>query len=198
MIILDCEQGSEEWLEARKGIPTASRFSEIITPKKGDLSSSADGYIAELIAEQLGEEPAFTGNQWTERGQVLEPEARNWYEFHYALPVEQVGLILRDDRLVAASPDGLIGDNCGIEIKCPAPKTHIKWLIAGGLPDDHKAQVHGNMLLSEKTQWIFVSYCPGLTPLVVDVRWDVFTDKLANSLDVFIDKLVECKTRFLD
>ena len=198
MKILDFEQNSDEWYAARRGIPTASEFSNIITPKTGVLSKSADPYIAELLAELVcPDEATFAGNQWTERGKALEDEARNWYEFQYEVAVEQVGIILRDDEMAAASPDGLIGIHSGLEIKCPAPKTHVAWLMAGQLPDEHRPQIHGNILLSEREQWEFVSYCPGFEPLVVTVCRDDYTEKLSNALDTFIDRLLTCRERFI-
>lgn len=198
MRFLDFEQGSDEWFTARRGIPTASEFSRIVTPKTGALSKSADAYIAELIAELVCfDDSAPFSNQWTERGQALEAEARNWYEFQHDISVQQVGLILRDDGMAAVSPDGLIGSHSGLEIKCPAPKTHVSWLMAGGLPDEHRPQVHANILLSEREQWEFLSYCPGFEPLVITVKRDDYTEKLSNALDTFIDKLLACHERFI-
>ena len=81
MQVLDIEQGSPEWFEARKGLPTASCFSKIITPKTGKLSASVDAYIAELIAETKEDTTEQIRSYWMERGRLLEGEARAWYEF---------------------------------------------------------------------------------------------------------------------
>ena len=195
MIYIDCEQGSDEWFEARRGIPTASGFASIITPKTGKLSASADVYIAELIAETVVEEQDFQGNQWTERGHLLEPEARNWYEFETGNTVTETGIILRDDGSAGVSPDGLIGTDGLLEIKCPKPSTHVYWFLAGELPDKHRPQCHAALLLAERDWLDFVSYCPGFPALLLRVVPDDYTDKVAAALATFNEKLSAARAR---
>ena len=198
MIILDCEQGSPEWTEARRGIPTASEFGRIITPKTGKMAAAANKYMAELIASTVIDGSAdWSGGHWTERGIILEPEARDWYAFERDVDIQQIGLALRNDGKAGASPDGLVGDDGGLEIKCPKPSTHVEWLMAGTLPDEHKAQVHGNLLICEREWWDFVSYCPGLRPLVIRVTPDNFTEALSSALDEFIQRLATTKAQIL-
>ena len=143
MKILDFEQGSIDWVAARKGIPTASRFSDICTAKTGALSASAKKYAAELLVERNGfETPHFT-TEAMEHGIVTEKTARDWFEFQYDVDVTQVGMVTTDDGRIACSPDGLIysGDMLchGWECKCPLAKTHMlynmdasQYRIAGG------------------------------------------------------------------
>ena len=101
MKTLDLEQGSTEWMMARLGIPTASRFDRLLTPKTRKPSASRDSYRAELVAEYLMGQPLDWGTSaWMERGTELEDEARRWYEMDRGVDVEQVGLVLRDDGLV--------------------------------------------------------------------------------------------------
>ena len=195
MIYLNLEQGSDEWLSVRRGIPTASGFASIITPKTGKLSAAADSYIAELIAETVTDEPGFEGNQWTERGHLLEPEARAWYEFETGHDVEEIGFILRDDKSAGVSPDGLIGGNGLLEIKCPKPSTHVLWFLSETLPDKHRPQCHAALLLAEREWLDFVSYCPGFPPLLVRVIPDEYTEKVAEALAAFLDKLEAAKVR---
>ena len=92
MIVLEVEQGTLAWTQARLGIPTASQASRIVTPT-GRLSKSRDGYLAQLLAEwALGEDVTdFAGTEWMERGKVLEPEARRYYAFHADAEPETVG-----------------------------------------------------------------------------------------------------------
>lgn len=197
MIYLDIEQGTDEWLEARRGIPTASAFSKIVTPKTGKMSATASKYIAELIAETVEPDNDFQGNQWTERGHLLEPEARAWYEFETGNEVTQMGMILRDDKSVGVSPDGLIGDIGMLEIKCPKPSTHVRWLMDGVLPDEHKPQCHAALAIAERGWLDFASYCPGFKPLLVRVYPDEYTESLARVLDEFIKQLNEAKQAVL-
>ncbi len=111
MIILDHEQGSPEWLAARLGKPSASMFNKLIT-LTGKPSTSADGYINELIAERItGKSEPFHVTEWMERGTALEPEAREAYEFISGNEVIETGFILDTDWEFGCSPDGLILDH---------------------------------------------------------------------------------------
>lgn len=204
-------QGSEAWQAIRRGRPTASRFKDIITAAKGDLSKSATAYMAELIGESyVPEWVEFAGNRHTDRGIEMEPEARQAYQDVIGTVVVEVGFVTRPDHVVGCSPDGLIlragkelvrdvwFDDAGrianglalfdwgVEIKCPSPKVHVGWVMAGGLPDEHKQQVHGAMAVTGLQRWDFFSYFPGLQPFHVVVQRDAYTDKLASSLDQFV------------
>ncbi len=184
-------QGSDEWHAMRRGRPTASRFKDIITAAKGDLSKSAKSYIAELIGETFV--PSwidFAGNKFTDRGTELEPSARKAFIEATGMPVKEVGFCTRNDGVVGCSPDGLIEEGAdyvaGVEIKCPSPKVHVGWMMDGTLPDDHKQQVHGSMAVTGLTEWHFWSYFPGLQPFHLIVRRDDYTEKLSASLDQFL------------
>lgn len=191
-VILELEQGSDEWIQARCGRPTASRFSDIITAAKGDLSKSAKGYIRELIGQTFCPEWQYGfKSAEMQRGNDLEPEARRAFCDATGLTVATVGFCVRDDGISGCSPDGLITDDAGeymagLEIKCPSPKTHIGYVLDGGLPDDYKQQVHGSMAVTGLTEWHFWSYFPGMQPHHVLVQWDDYTEKLAASLDAFV------------
>jgi hypothetical protein len=193
-VILELEQGTAEWLQARCGRPTASRFSDIITAAKGDLSKSAKGYIRELIGQTFCPEWSYVyKSAEMQRGNDLEPEARAAFCEATGLTVAQVGFCVRDDGISGCSPDGLITDSAGeymagIEIKCPSPKTHIEYVMDGGLPDAYKQQVHGSMAVTGLTEWHFWSYFPGMKPHHVIVHWDDYTEKLATSLDAFVEE----------
>ena len=119
MLILDCEQLSEEWYAARVGIPTASNFDKIVT-SKGESSKQATKYMYQLAGERITgkKEDSYT-NAAMERGIVLESEARSLvFASNGLLMLTKWGFCLKNDRTAGASPDGLV-QNGGIEIKCP-------------------------------------------------------------------------------
>lgn len=190
--VTDIEQGTEAWFAARLGIATASRFDSIITPAKGEPSKSAEGYLRELLAEWLSGRPAesYTSG-WMERGKEIEAEARDFYAFERGGDVQQVGFVYADDsRMVGCSPDGLISDDGMIEIKSPAPKTHIGYLLDGGLPLDYRPQVQGSLLVTGRAWCDFLSYCPGLPPLLVRAERDApYINKMADALEDFVHRI---------
>ena len=205
MIIHNMEQYSPEWWSIRKGIPTASCASKIVTPT-GNLSVQSRAYMNELIADSLGfgDEPTEP-TEWMTRGLELEPEARAFYEFDSGLTVDQVGFITNDEGTAGCSPDGLIVTEqpegeaikywSGWECKCPKASTHIGYLLKGGLPDYYKPQVHFSMAVSGIREWVFVSYFPGLEPLIVSVEWDEYTDKINEAIAGFTENLAAAREK---
>ena len=175
MKIHDFEQGTPEWSEARKSIPTASNFGKIVTAT-GKASSSASTYMNECLAEWMGAETEQFETEWMIRGRELEPEARKFFEFDQDLEVSQVGFVTTDDGMIGCSPDGLIYKNdklvSGLEIKCPKASTHIGYMLKGGLPDTYKQQVYGSMWVTGCKEWFFMSYHPELPPFITKVEWD--------------------------
>ncbi len=185
------EQGSPEWFDLRAGIPTASRFSEIITGT-GKKSSSQEGYARELIGACFCPEFEYwTGNAHTRRGNELEPEARERFMELTELDVIEVGFCKGDNGISGCSPDGLIlgdgdqGWTCGLELKCPTPKTHVEYHINGTLPAEYKQQVHGSMAITGLPVWHFMSYCQGMAPFHLEVRADEYTKQLAKAVKAF-------------
>jgi putative phage-type endonuclease len=193
-VIKDLIQGTPEWKSIRKGKPTASRFSDIITATKCELSKSSTGYIRELIGECFCPDwEPWQGNQFMERGKEIEPEAREAFVCETMLDVEEVGFVIADDGVCGCSPDGLIVDSAGnyvagLEIKCPIPKTHIEYVLDGGLPSDYKQQVHGSMAVTGLNEWHFWSYFPGMRHHHVIVKRDEYTEKLSAALAEFVEK----------
>lgn len=188
----DIEQGTPEWHELRCGIPTSSCFDKIVTPAKGELSAQSSTYLHELLAEWLSGEPGDSfSSRWTERGTELEPQARAYYAFERDADVRQVGFVFADStRMVGCSPDGLVDDNGLLEFKCPKPSTHIGYLLAGKLPTTYRAQVQGSLMVTGRQWCDFVSYCPGLPPLIVRVDRDAeFIAKLRAALATFTSRL---------
>lgn len=161
LITLDCEQGTEEWLAARCGIPTATGISNIVTPT-GKKSGSYLPYLAELIAESIEGLKENYKSEDMARGNELEPFARAAYEFETGNAIVQVGgVYLNADKDLMISPDGLIPNlRKGLEIKCPQMKTHIKYLLQGGVPQEYLIQVQSALWVTGYETWDFVSYCP--------------------------------------
>jgi len=180
MKILEMEQGTQEWLEARLGCPSGSGFSKLITAS-GTPSSSAESYINDLIAELItGESTPFHVTEWMQRGTELEPFARMNYELETDREVTEVGFCMHDILRCGVSPDGLIGDDGGIEIKCPKPSTHVKYLRKGTLPSEYKAQVMGCLWITGRQWWDFMSYHPQMPNLLIRVHRD---DEYINQLE---------------
>ena len=191
MITLELEQGTPEWFSARLGIPTASRYKDIVTPARGDKSKSYMTYLYELLAERMTGESAdgFT-NEWMQRGNELEPHARSAYEFLFEVDVQQVGFVLNDAKTIGASPDGLIGSNGGIEIKCPKASTAVRYMVEDKLPDIYKPQVQGNLGICEKEWWDFVVYHPSMDLFVKRVyRDEAYIKKLETHITAFVEEL---------
>lgn len=190
MRVLEAEQGTQEWLDARLGRPSASQFHKLITTK-GKPSLSADGYINTLIAERLmgRSEPIYV-TEAMQRGTDLEPEARETYEFMHDVQVQEVGFILDDSGEFGCSPDGLVGDG-GLEIKCPAPHNHIDWARKKVCPSKHYAQVQGCMWITDRKWWDFMSYHPDMKPFIVRVERDEeFITQLAVQVQAAVDEII--------
>jgi hypothetical protein len=119
-----------------------------------------------------------------ERGKLMEDEARDLYAFTHGIEPQRVGFIRSGSK--GASPDSLIGDNGGLEIKSAAAHIQIARLLADELPSEHKAQVHGSMWVAEREWWDFCSYCPKLPLFVKRIyRDETYIAKLAQEVDLF-------------
>lgn len=221
--IITCEQGTPEWFEARKGIPTASEFSTVMSEgRDGSLpaaimdamvksgctaeqlaaavkaarargaspSASRLKYLRTLAGEIIRGTPEEEGysSAAMERGKVMEAEARDLYAFARGVDPVEVGFVRRGDA--GASPDSLIGEDGGLEIKTALAHIQFDRLQKNELPSEHKAQVYGNLWVTERKWWDFVSYSPGLPPLIVRVdRDEEYIAKLAKAVDAFNDEL---------
>jgi len=190
MIVLDVEQGSDDWFAARVGVASASNFAKIITPT-GKKSTQYKAYMNQVIAEKLmGHKIDTHMSDAMKRGIEMEEDARNWYEFATDSNVSEVGLVyLNEDKRVSCSPDGLM-ENKGLEIKCPLPHTHIEYLLKGEMPGKYIPQVQGSMLVTGLKEWDFVSYHPELKPLLITVKADEeYQAKMAEYLSSFVEEM---------
>lgn len=198
MIILNDEQGSPEWLASRLGRPSASMFSNLITTS-GKPSSSAKKYIAEMVAERLtGRSKPFYSNDHMERGNFLEPEAREAYEFITDLEVVETGFILHDSEEFGCSPDGLVANDGGLEIKCPSDGVHAGYLIDGKVPTKYYQQVQGCMWVTGRDWWDFMSYHPEMPHLLVRMeRNEEFIEAMATEVNKAVEIIVKESERWL-
>ena len=178
LTILDVEQRSEEWFQARAGIVTASVVGKLLTPtlRVAD-NDTARGIIAGLVAERItGRVEETYTNADMMRGVLAEPFARDIYSTHYTQAVE-AGFMVREeaDWRLGYSPDGLVGDEGLLEVKAPRAKGHISTILADEVPSFYMPQLQAGLLVTGR-DWIdFCSYTSGL-PLFVkriypDPKW---------------------------
>lgn len=195
MKIIDVVQGSQEWLAARAGIVTASEMSNLMTDKfEIRTGKTPETYLLEKLAERVMGAPLETGgSSWhMEQGSVAEHEARGWVSFTQECEINKVGLVVTDDFSCGASPDGLIGEDGGVEIKYPSMPVHLKYLLGGILPTEHALQVHSSMWVTGRKWWLFVSYCRFAPPLVVRVeREDKIQALIGEAVAAFNVKLAD-------
>jgi YqaJ-like viral recombinase domain len=203
MIIHNHEQGSGDWYRARMGIPTASNFNKIVTPT-GKLSLSANEYIYSMIAELVLNEPqeSLQGIYYMDRGRELEDDARRLYCFeNEELKVEQVGFITTDDGEIGCSPDSLVGDDGLLEIKCPAPTTHVSYWFEK-FDDIYKPQVQGQLMVTGRNWCDWFSYHPKMPSVPVRIfRDEKYIALLQDALGGFVKRkkelLAEAESRGL-
>lgn len=160
------EQRSEEWFAVRRGKVTASRIADLTAKTRSGYGASRANYMAQLIAERLtgivAESYTNSAMQW---GMDQEPAARSLYELLQGVSVEEVGFIVHPDIAEAgASPDGLVGDEGMVEIKCPNTATHIETLLSGSVAGKHIKQMQWQMACADRRWCDFVSFDPRMPP----------------------------------
>ncbi len=172
MIVHMMAQGSPEWMRARAGIPTSSAFDMIVTPT-GKLSTSAERYMHELLAERMLGRPLVKAiTMAMAQGSQSEAEARSYYMALREQEVERVGFITNDEGTIGASPDGLVGEDGLLEIKCPQEGTHVRYLMTGQLEMTHKPQVQGQLMVTGR-RWVdLLSYSPEMPHALIRIMRD--------------------------
>ena len=205
MKIHDLEQGSDEWFALRRGRLTASQYDTVFNQKtmKLNLATSEnhmDGVLGEMkCAEE--DRPVFKPTYAMERGTRLEPVARLDFELRTSIDVTEVGFVTNEafGDHIGCSPDGLVdGGKGGIEIKCPMPKAHVRYLRMGVLPKAYRAQVHGCMAVCEADYWWFTSYCPNFKDLTLKVYRDEYTASIAQALKEFNELFAQRLSNYED
>ena len=195
----DIKQITPEWFALKSGIPSATGAKKILTAT-GNLSTQAGGYIDQLLAERAGfGEEMFEPTEHMLTGIEREPEARDLFTFETGLEVHGVAWVTNDAGTAGCSPDGLI-DNKGVksgwEVKCPMAKTQFGYLRKGVLPSTYKQQIHWSMAVTGLTRWYFMSYFPGLDPLIIQIKADSYTDKVTVAMNEFTERLAIESERF--
>lgn len=190
MKILECAQYSPEYWSARCGVPSASNFDRIVDAS-GKPSKQRQKYLYQLAGERITCKAEETyQNAAMLRGLELEAEARSFYELTNDVTVQQVGFCMNE--IAGCSPDGLVGEDGGLEIKCPLMYNHVGYLLDGSFPTQYFQQVQGSLLVTGRKWWDFLSYYPGLKPLVIRVTPDrKFQEILKVELDAFCKSLGE-------
>ena len=152
-------QGSVEWFQARCGKVTASRLKDVLAKIKTGEAAVRRNYKAQIVVERLtGVAQETYTNAAMQYGTETEPQARAAYEFRSDNIVQEVGFIQHKTLLAGCSPDGIINDLGGVEIKCPFQSAvHIETLL-NGVPSEHVAQIQGSMWITDREWWDFVSY----------------------------------------
>jgi hypothetical protein len=184
--IFTCEQGSPEWFEARRGIPTASAFATVMANGKGGgESKTRRKYMLQLAGEILTEEPMESySNPAMERGKAMEDEIRRLYSFQTDSEVERVGFI--KSGKTGCSPDALIGKKKMLEIKSTLPHLLIDIHLRGEFPPEHKAQCQGNLWVAKREE---IDIAIGYTkmPLYIQTirRDEPYIDAMARAVDEF-------------
>lgn len=199
MIIHQVDQGTPEWLALRLGIPTASEFDKIVTPK-GEPSTSARGYMARLLAERLLKRPL--GNdidtlEWVANGKQFEDDAARAYSFENDCEVIKLGFCTTDDGRRGCSLDRAHPDMSRIvEIKCPSPQVHMLYFMDGFGPK-YRAQVQGQLLIcQDAADAIRYSYHPAMPSVTNRTARDAaFLAKLDSELSKFCDELDEWEAK---
>jgi len=172
MKIHQINQGTDEWFDLRKGKMTASHAQAI-----GNCGKGLDTYIYSLMADYYSTAPRdnYT-NRDMERGNELEEQARAIYELETGLTVDQVGFI-EHDELSGASPDGLIGEDGGVEIKCKNDTNYFKDLVEGKMDSAHNWQIQMTLLVTGRKWWDYVVYNPNFKQSMIVKR--ILPDALA-------------------
>lgn len=192
-IITGIEQGTEEWLQMRLGVATASKFKDVMA---GGAGKTRTAYLYQLAAELItGEREESYSNKYMEWGTENEPAARAMYELESGNEVVEVAFIKYSDY-IGCSPDGLVGNDGLTEYKCPKTTTQIETFLSGKMPTGHKPQVQGNIWIAEREWCDFVSFDPridGASSLFIERQYrdDDYIKKLEQACDKFVNELLE-------
>lgn len=196
-------QGSAEWHQARCGKVTASRIADVMAKTKTGYGASRANYMAELVAERLSGSPAegFT-NSAMAWGTEQEPEARRAYEFWRNVEVQEVGFVPHPKIAASgASPDGLVGKDGLVEIKCPNTATHLETLLGSAADRKYVLQMQWQMACTGRAWCDFVSFDPRLpaayqiyvyrvtADVALQAEIDAEVRKFLEELDAKVDEL---------
>lgn len=192
------EQSSPEWLEARRGIVTASTVGNLLTSTGKVANNDTSRTLTETLAVEriTGRVEYLHPTMDMQRGTILEPFARDLYAEHHA-PVEEIGFMTREFAggiRIGYSPDGLIGNDGLLEIKCRNPRIQVQTIRTGRVPTANMAQLQAGLLVSTRSWIDYASYSPGL-PLFVkrvhpDPAWQAAILEAAQQMEMHANDLI--------
>jgi len=194
VLVID-EQGSQGWFDARIGKLTASRFGGLLTRPRskkdkeaGLVSKTTETYLREKVTEVLTGETRQLSSEALTWGSETENDAREFYELNKLVEVEQVGFISwKENLMVGGSPDGLVGLDGIIEIKCPYDSNnHTVYLYNKEIPKAYYAQIQGNLFITDRKWCDFIVY----NPRVIDDKYKMIVIRIERD-EEFIKKLKE-------
>ena len=200
MIILYCEQYSDEWYKAGAGVVTASRMEKVHT-SEGKASKQADALMDTLVGEHwVGRREQGYHNKAMDTGTERESEARASYAFDCNEPVTQVGFVYMDEqRLVGASPDGLVGEAGLVEIKCPQLNTHVHNMRTRTPSSKYRVQHQAQLMVTGRAWLDAVSFHPGMPDVVIRVvRDERYIMGLKAAVTTFVAQMLERRKQLLD
>lgn len=191
-----CEQRSPEWYEVRLGKVTSSNFKNVIANGRGSApSKTRNNYMIQLIAERItSEKQDYFLNDDMIHGMDTEQQAKDFYEWKEGVEIEEVGFIEHSED-VGVSPDGLIGTNGMIEIKCPKTTTQVQRVLDGIFPSEYKAQVQGQLWVAEREWCDFISFDPRIISSAASYfkirvyRDEEYIKQLESKTALFVDEM---------
>lgn len=198
----DLEQGSDEWLAARCGLMTCSELNLILTPTlKVANNAKTRSHAYELAAQRISRyvEPTYISDAMM-RGWTDEIKAKEKYSEH-RVPVTEVGGVLRDfgSFQLWCSPDGLVGDDGGVECKSRNQKYQIEVITSDSVPVEHMLQVQGAMLVTGRDWWDYISYSGGLPMWTIRVLPDKkYQDAIMSACEAFEAEISEICEKYLE
>lgn len=190
MKIFECQQGTTQWSQARLGLITASEADALVTPlgkvKTGD---SVETYLVKKVCEKfLGYSTDDASSFAMGQGQIIETIAIPFFEFTTGVSVRRVGLCISETEMCACSPDGLIGEDGGLEVKSPQPEKALKTLLGGVVPAEHVIQIQFSLYVSRRKWWKYLSFSRQFTPLIIHVEPD---PKIQQAIGVAVSSFTE-------
>lgn len=195
MIVVDLEQGSDEWFKEKLGKPSASNINKIIT-STGKKSTQRESYRNELVGERItGRRDETFTNAAMEQGNTREEESRKYYSLMKDGDIENVGVVYKDeDRKFLCSPDAIVRVKGkvrnGLELKNVLQKTQVKRLDKGVVPTEYVLQIQFSLFVTGLDRWDFCSYCPDMPPFIIQVGRDEKLIKLIETeVNSFCDEI---------
>ena len=199
MIILNCQQKSEAWHEARAGRITGTRFKALVA---GESTATYKDLVTNIACEIItGKQEETYVSADMEKGIELEPVARALYSQLFSVKVAEIGFIIPDEdtkfhEWVGISPDGILPDNGILEIKCPKFKTHLDYIEGNKLPTEYRYQVQGQLFVTGLDYCDFMSYAENMKPFIIRVYPD---RELFKEFETRLDKLIiEVKQKLIN